>query len=89
MVKTHINITVEVEVYLEARKRNINMSMVVNDLLKSYLELPDDKAKVGITNMNAEIMRLRAEAAKIESNKRKLEKSTSTKGHVIIRGGSG
>lgn len=86
MVKMHINITIDIETYLEARKRNLNISNIVNDLLKSYLELPSDKAKADVGAMNAEIMRLRAEAAKIESNKRKLEKDSSPKPKVSISG---
>jgi hypothetical protein len=44
-MKTNINLTCDVEVVLEARKRNVKLSSVVNSFLKDYLELDNNESE--------------------------------------------
>lgn len=57
MKKTHINITIDSEIYAFAKVKEINVSRVVNELLKDYLNVketstPEQELEKEIDNLH-------------------------------------
>jgi len=71
-VKHRINVTIDWNLYIELKRKNIPLSNTVNNLLKNYIDFKEyeDKDYDTITN---EILKLEDEKNEIESKKAILQ----------------
>ena len=65
IMKTHVNIYIDANAYLQARSNGINMSKLFNDYLLSYLE-GENLVNVRVINAKQEIMKLQERKEKLE-----------------------
>ena len=60
MVKTTMTVTLDIDAYIEARKRGLNLSQLLSDYLIEYLQIAQKKEKTGLT-LDDEERRLKIE----------------------------
>lgn len=80
-MKTAVTLTLDLDVMTELRKKhNVNISSLVNDFLRSYLNAPEMQKAETFTETELDILKLQTQIAELEEHKKKLAKDS-----VIIR----
>jgi GTP cyclohydrolase FolE2 len=69
-MKTIISVSVDVDTVIEAKRRGINVSRTVANLLKEYLDMPEIKKD---EDLNKQISLLKANIQELEEKKKKEE----------------
>lgn len=73
MVKISTHVSLEDDLYYEAKTRRVNLSSIINDFLRSYLEMPRDETDNTMADVDAELIKVKASATKLEQQKKSLE----------------
>ena len=89
-MKHHVLISLEMEVWLKAKRKSDNLSATVNDLLKKWAEVADDINKKESERLKLELMTKEAEFTAIRKQLDEMqEKEKERKSKVIkVIGGS-
>lgn len=74
MNKTHINLSIDQELLIEAKKRISNMSRTFETFLRSYLEIPESEIPDMKVALDVEIDKAKIALAKLEEKKNYIEK---------------
>jgi len=73
-MKIQKTITIDLEVFLLLREKNLNLSEVLNNYLKEFLNLKEEKKEVRLEKLNLEILKQEADLLNKKKQKEELEK---------------
>jgi len=73
-MKTTSSITLDVELVIKAREKNINLSNLVNNCLKIYFETKDELKGRSKADIEEEIEKRSVEISKLQSKVKDFEK---------------
>jgi methenyltetrahydromethanopterin cyclohydrolase len=76
-MKTTTSLTLDSEVILKLKSKNINVSGVVNSFLKTYLEMPQDQKEHDVYTIDNEIQKAMVKLTDLKTTKKKLKKEVS------------
>jgi len=74
-MKTHINLTIDTDLYLEAKLQKVSLSAEFNKYLKSYLAIKEKK--VSDASIDKELAKMRVQTLKLEEKKRKRDEAAA------------
>ena len=73
-MKIQKTISLDIELVTEAKKQRLMISPIINDFLREYLKLPEDKTSKRASEVKEDVNKLRAELLKKEAELKKTEK---------------
>jgi len=76
-MKTTTSLTLDSEVILKLKSKNINVSGVVNSFLKTYLEMPQDQKEHDVYTIDNEIQKAMVKLTDLKTTKKKLKKEAN------------
>ncbi len=84
-MKNYTTICLDIDIALKLRKKDINLSGLINNYLRNYLSLPKRETEVDGKDVHMLLSELRIEVTRLEKKRERL-KAIEDKGKVIIRG---
>ena len=78
-MKTHINITIDLEVYLELKEKTLNISQLVNAQLRAYLNLKEEPKIKDLDKLKKKALTTESKLVKLREKIDKQEKETKEK----------
>ena len=72
-MKIQKTISLDIELVTEAKKQRLMISPIINDFLREYLKLPEDKTSKRASEVKEDVNKLRAELLKKEAELKKTE----------------
>ena len=86
-MKCQVNLSLDVEVVVEARSHIPNLSIVVDNYLKEYLEIKRNSTdNTDDENLRNELIKMKAKASDMEMELEKKKKKELSKRTVSIEG---
>ena len=83
-MKSQTNITLDTNVLLAIRERKINISGLINEYLKEFLNLKAEKNEVKLEQLNSEILKQETEILEKKKIREETEKEIEKhKGEII------
>ena len=79
MVKVHMNITVDYDVWYQCKQNKINVSKTCNDILKRYMKLESNNNDLSQAEIDSEMELLQAEMVRLEHKKSTMQEAQETK----------
>ncbi len=73
MKKINTAVTIDMDIFLEIKKRGINLSGLITEYLRGYLSLPRTKTEVEGKDVHLLLSNLRVEVSRLEKKKKKLD----------------
>jgi len=78
-MKTHINITIDADVYLELHSKKIKVSPLINDFLRQYVKLDEKPSKnqKSLAQLEKETTKAEIKLLKLKDKAKKIRKEES------------
>lgn len=88
-MKSTVTITMDTEILLDLRKERLNLSGIINSLLKEYVQNSQEKNKKDVKYLLIDGLKKRiAELEKEKKEMRLKKEENKTKPKVVITGGT-
>lgn len=80
-MKSHLTVTIDTDVLIELRKKDANISQLINSFLRDYLQFQTEGKKIDLlSEVNKELIQANARVVDLQERRKELVR----KGQVVI-----